>query len=294
MAFIINGAHVGDEVVEDEFESLKEHYQRLGEIVCCDRDVELRTYAKENVVNRTLLEQESVKRFGEIDDATVEARFEALKEEHGGDQNFYDNTGFNRGDRNVILAKLKSSLTVDRLLEAEVSVPDKATEEELERYYQDNLQRFLGEEEVRVSQIFIEPSSHEAAREAYMALRAVRRELLAGKDFDQAAREHGSDEDREIDLGWMKQGQTMPEVEAITFSMEVGEISPIVATHYGFHLFKVTDRKDAKPIPRDQISGFEEKYLSERRAMGIADLIDRIKSTSTVEEVGDSFSGSAH
>lgn len=294
MAFIINGAHIGDDVVEDEFESLKEHYQRLGEVVCCDRDVELRTYAKENVVNRTLLEQESVKRFGEIDDATVEARFEALKEEHGGDQNFYDNTGFNRGDRNVILAKLKSSLTVDRLLEAEVSVPDKATEEELERYYQDNLQRFLGEEEVRVSQIFIEPSSHEAAREAYMALRTVRRELLAGKDFDQAAREHGSDEDREIDLGWMKQGQTMPEVEAITFSMEVGEISPIVATHYGFHLFKVTDRKDAKPIPRDQISGFEEKYLSERRAMGIADLIDRIKSTSTVEEVGDSFSGSAH
>lgn len=294
MAFIINGAHIGDDVVEDEFESLKEHYQRLGEVVCCDRDVELRTYAKENVVNRTLLEQESVKRFGEIDDATVEARFEALKEEHGGDQNFYDNTGFNRGDRNVILAKLKSSLTIDRLLEAEVTVPDQATEEELERYYQENLPRFLGEEEVRVSQIFIEPSSHEAAREAYLALRALRKELLAGKDFDEAAREHGPDEDREIDLGWMKQGQTMPEVEAITFSMEVGEISPIVATHYGFHLFKVTDRKEAKPIPRAEIPGLAETYLGERRAMGIADLIDRIKSHSTVEEVEESHATTGH
>jgi hypothetical protein len=294
MAFIINGAHIGDDVIEDEFESLKEHYQRLGEVVCCDRDVELRTYAKENVVNRILLEQESVKRFGEIDEATVEARFEALKEEHGGDQNFYDNTGFNRGDRNVILAKLKSSLTVDRLLAAEVAVPDKASEEELERHYQDNLERFLGDEEVRVSQIFIEPSSHEAAREAYIALRTVRRELLAGKDFDQAAREHGSDEDREIDLGWMKQGQTMPEVEAITFSMEVGEISPIVATHYGFHLFKLTERKEAKPIPRDEIPGFEEKYLSERRALGIADLIDRIKSESAVEEIDELSVGADH
>ena len=294
MAFIINGAHIGDDVVEDEFESLKEHYQRLGEVVCCDRDVELRTYAKENVVNRILLEQESVKRFGEIDEATVEARFEALKEEHGGDQNFYDNTGFNRGDRNVILAKLKSSLTVDRLLAAEVAVPDQASEEELERHYQDNLERFLGDEEVRVSQIFIEPSSHEAAREAYIALRTVRRELLAGKDFDQAAREHGSDEDREIDLGWMKQGQTMPEVEAITFSMEVGEISPIVATHYGFHLFKLTERKEAKPIPRDEIPGFEEKYLSERRALGIADLIDRIKSESAVEEIEELSVGADH
>lgn len=294
MAFIINGAHIGDDVIEDEFESLKEHYQRLGEVVCCDRDVELRTYAKENVVNRTLLEQESVKRFGEIDDATVASRFEELKSEHGGDQNFYDNTGFNRGDHQVILAKLKSSLTVDRLLDEEVKVPEQATEEELERYYQDNLQRFLGEEEVRVSQIFIEPSSHEAAREAYIALRAVRRELLAGKDFDQAAREHGSDEDREIDLGWMKQGQTMPEVEAITFSMEVGEISPIVATHYGFHLFKVTERKEAKPIPRGEIQGFEEKYLSERRAIGIAALIDRIRSESTVEEVEEPTGVSGH
>ena len=122
----------------------------------------------------------------------------------------------------------------------------------------------------------------------------MRRELLAGKDFDQTAREHGSDEDREIDLGWMKQGQTMPEVEAITFSMEVGEISPIVATHYGFHLFKLTERKEAKPIPRDEIPGFEEKYLSERRALGIADLIDRIKSESAVEEIEELSAGADH
>lgn len=285
MAFIINGTRVGDEAVEEEFESLKEHYQRLGEVVCCDRDTELRGYARDNVVNRILLEQESVKRFGEIDGSAVEARFEELKTEHGGEQEFYENTGFNRGDHRMILEKLRSSLTIDRLLEAEVKVPEHATEEELEQYYRENLDLFLGEEEVRVSQIFIEPSSHEAAREAFLALRALRKELLAGKDFDEAAREHGSDEDRDIDLGFMKQGQTMPEIEAITFSMETGEISPIVATHYGFHLFKVTDRKEATPIPRKQIPGLEEKYLSELRAKEIADLIDRLKSESSIKEV---------
>ncbi len=285
MAFIINGTRVGDEAVEEEFESLKEHYQRLGEVVCCDRDTELRGYARDNVVNRTLLEQESMKRFGEIDDAAVEARFEELKTEHGGEQEFYENTGFNRGDQRMILEKLRSSLTIDRLLETELKVPEHASEEELEQYYRENLDRFLGEEEVRVSQIFIEPSSHEAAREAFLALRALRKELLAGKDFDEAAREHGSDEDRDIDLGFMKQGQTMPEIEAITFSMEIGEISPIVATHYGFHLFKVTDRKEATPIPREQIPGLGEKYLSELRAKEIADLIDRLKSESSIEEV---------
>lgn len=285
MAFIINGVRVGDEEIEEEFESLKEHYQRLGEVVCCDRDTELRQYARDNVIHRTLLEQESRKRFGDVEDATVEARFEALKADHGGEQSFYDNTGFGRGDLKVILAKIKSSLVVDRLIEAEVQLPEKASEEELEAYYREHLDHYMTQEEVRVSQIFIEPRSHEAAREAYFALREVRREILAGKDFEEAAREHGSHEERDIDLGFMKQGQTMPEIEAIVFSMETGEVSPIVATHFGFHLFKVTERREPAPIPRSEIPGFEENYLAERRAEGIADLIDRLKSASTIEEI---------
>lgn len=287
MAFIINGERIADEVLEDEFESIKEHYQSRGEVVCCDRDTEFRAYARDNVINRTLLEQESVKRYGEIADSAVEARFEEVKAEHGDEQKFYDNTGFNPGDRRVILEKLKSSMIVDRLFEAELKVPTDPAEEELEVYYQANLSRYMNSEQVRVSQIFIEPSSHEAAREAYLALRELRRELIAGKDFDLAAREHGSSEDREIDLGYMKQGETMPEIEAITFSMEVGEISPIVATHYGFHLFKVTDRQEPSPIPRSEVPGLSDQYLQEKRALAIEELIARLKAAGSIEEVSE-------
>lgn len=292
MAFIINGEHIGDEVLEDEFESIKEHYQSRGEVVCCDRDAEFRAYATDNVIHRTLLEQESVKRYGDITDSAVEARFEEVKAEHGDEQKFYDNTGFNPGDRRIILEKLKSSMVIDRLFEAELDLPADPADEELERYYQANLSRYMNSEQVRVSQIFIEPSSHDAAREAYVALRELRRELLAGKDFDLAAREHGSSEDREVDLGYMKQGETMPEIEAITFSMEVGELSPIVATHYGFHLFKVTDRKEPSPIPRSEIPGLRDQYLQEKRALAIEELIARLKAAGSIEEVGEA-AGSA-
>jgi len=285
MAYIINGKHIGDEILEDEFESIKEHYQSMGEVVCCDRDIEFRAYAKDNVINRTLLEQESVKRFGDISAEAVEARFEEIKAEHGDEQTFYDNTGFNPGDRRTILEKLKSSMIVDRLFDAELQLPAAPSAEELTAYYQENISRYMSGEQVRVSQIFIEPSSHEAAREAYLALRELRRELFAGKDFELAAREHGSSEDREIDLGFMKQGETMPEVEAITFSMEVGEISPIVATHYGFHLFKVTDRKDPAPIPQDEIPGLRDQYLQEKRAVAIEELINRLKAAGSIEEI---------
>lgn len=287
MAYIINGTKIPDSEIADEFESIKDHYQSMGEVVCCDRDEEFWQYARENVVNRTLLEQESNARFGEVTDAEVDERFEALKSEHGGEQNFYDNTGFNKGDEKVIWRKLKSSLTVDRLLDTEIGEISGPTREELQAYYERNIEQYLSPEEIRVSQIFIEPSSHDAAREAFVALREVREQILDGKDFDQAAREHGSDEDRDIDLGFMKQGETMPEVEAITFSMRIGEVSPIVATHYGFHLFKVTDRKEPAPVPLEKLEGLDEQWRLEKRNEAVEKVIAGLKEKGSVEEVAD-------
>lgn len=288
MAYLINGETIEDSVLEDEFESIKEHYQSLGEVVCCDRDEEFWGYARENVINRTLLEQESDARFGEIPEEQVDARFEELKNEHGGENEFYDNLGFNVGDREMIWNKLKSSLTVDRLLAEELDGDREPTDEELEAFYQENIERYMRPEEVRVSQIFIEPSSHEAAREAFVALRELRDEILDGKDFNEAAREHGSDEDRDIDLGFMQQGQTMPEVEAITFSMRVGEVSPVVATHYGFHIFTVTDRKEPTPLPRAEVEGLDEQWKVETRNQAIEAVIENLKEKSEIKEISSS------
>tara|TARA_B100000927_G_scaffold60336_2_gene46931 strand:+ start:17804 stop:18685 length:882 start_codon:yes stop_codon:yes gene_type:complete len=287
MAYIINGEHIGDQVIEDEFESIKDHYESIGESICCDRDEEIRNLSHENVINRTLLEQKSISKYGEAEEAAVEKRFEEVIAEHGGEQNFYDNTGFNPGDASVIKRKLKSRLMIDRLLEDELGKEASPTDEDLNKFYQENIENYMSEEQVRVSQIFVEPASQDAAKEAFIALRAVRQELLQGKDFDEAAREHSSDGDREVDLGFMKQGETMPEVEAITFSMNIGEISPIVATHYGFHLFKVTGHKEPEPIPLEEIEGLSERYLAEQKAKAIDDYIKQLKENGSVEEVAE-------
>ncbi len=176
-------------------------------------------------------------------------------------------------------------MTIDRYLNEKIEGSLEITEAEVGEYYERHQAEFMTKEEVRVSQIFIEPSSQEAAAEAFIALRDLREELLEGKNFDEAAREHGSDESREIDLGFMKQGETMPEIEAITFSMRVGEISPVVATHYGFHLFKVTDRNPAKAIPIEELDGIAANAELEKRNQAIDAVIEKIKSESTIEEV---------
>ena len=286
MAFKINGQAISDEEIYEEFESIKDHYSRLGEVVCCDRDEEFMNYARENVVNRAVLEQESLKKFGEVSEEQIEARLAEMKAEYGGDDEFYDNTGFNRGDDKMIYSRVKSGLLVDRVLEEALGDEPEPTEEELEAYYQENIERYLSQERVRVSQIFVEPSSHEGARDAYADLRKIREKLLSGElDFEKVAADHNEAEKNDIDLGFMAQGDTMPEIEAITFSMRTGEISPIVATHFGFHIFTITDREEPTPVPMNEIQDLSLQFKTERREKAISEVIEKLKEKSSIEEV---------
>ena len=286
MALIVNGEHIGDDVLEEEFDAIKDHYISLGEVVCCDRDEEFRGYARENVLNRILLRQESKSRYGDPTEEEIDGMIDRLKEEHGGEEQFYQNTGYRATDEGRIRQRVAMSIAVDKVLETEIGPEPDPSEEDLKAFYEENLKNYLTEEQVRVSQIFKEPKSHPDAKRCYRELREARQRLLAGEDFAVVADEV-SDKDKEaMDLGFFKMGETMPEIESITFSMEVGEVSPIVATHFGFHLFKVTERQAPEPIPFDTLKDqIRQQYLTSRREKAINELIDRLLAKSTVEEV---------
>jgi len=285
MAFIINGEKVGDEVIEDEFEAIKEQYLDAGEAVCCDRDEEFWTYARDNVVNRVLLEQASVKKFGEVKEAQVDAKFEQIVAEHGGADAFYDNTGFNRGDEFMLRRKVKSSIMVDRYLEDQFGDESDPTEDDIKAYYEENINRYMRSAEVEASQLFIEPKSHTAAKGVYEELCEVRFEILDGADFVEKAAEYCGLDKEEINMGYIQQGQNMPEIESLVFSMRPGEVSPVLASPFGFHMFKVTGRKEPSPIPMEEIPNLEETFLINRREKNISEIIDRLKGEGSVEEV---------
>lgn len=77
----------------------------------------------------------------------------------------------------------------------------------------------------------------------------VLNEIKAGADFAEKAKEFGSDSTKETggDLGWFGAGQMVPEFEKAVFALKEGELGQeLVKTQFGYHIVKLTGKKQAK------------------------------------------------
>lgn len=138
-------------------------------------------------------------------------------------------------------------------------VEKQSTPQNLETYFQMNQDAFDGSQ-VRASHILVEfpptPSVEEKAA-AYKKIQAIQGQLAAGADFASLAKEHSDCQSKHQggDVGYFVRKGKMTESFARTaFALEVGKVSDIVETEYGYHLIKVTDKKAGQEIAFETVA----------------------------------------
>lgn len=109
----------------------------------------------------------------------------------------------------------------------------------------DSLPYFNAEVEIGQIVVFAEPTilQKEAAR---VKAEKIKEDILFGSDFGFQALLYSDDPGsatKDGDLGYVKRGELVPEFEAVAFRLEVGEISDVVETEFGFHIIQLLDRK---------------------------------------------------
>lgn len=78
----------------------------------------------------------------------------------------------------------------------------------------------------------------------------VLEELESGTDFARLAEQY--DPQTLGNLGWFPRGYlTIPALDEILFNLEPGEISDIIETDIGYHIIKVIDKDDDRPLAPD-------------------------------------------
>ncbi|MFK7159922.1 SurA N-terminal domain-containing protein [Marinospirillum sp. MEB164] len=127
-----------------------------------------------------------------------------------------------------------------------ISVSEAQIEAEYARYVQ--TQRELSQR-VRPANLMLTFSNAEERAQAERQLEAWRRAILAGEaDFADLAREFSADPvsaRRGGTMNWIRRGSLEPSLDEAIFALaEVGDLTEVVESSSGLHLFQLTDREE--------------------------------------------------
>lgn len=122
---------------------------------------------------------------------------------------------------------------------------DKAKVEELVREAYNRLK-----EEVRVSHILVKVDKEAEPEDtivAYNRILDLRKSVLSGKSFEQVASTHsqGPSAKQGGNIGYFTALQMVYPFESASYNTQVGSISDLLRTKFGYHFLKVTDRRRA-------------------------------------------------
>lgn len=146
---------------------------------------------------------------------------------------------------------------------------DMVLEQRAREVYRAETKRFAINEEVKASHILILSTTENAEAKAAEVLA----ELKAGKDFEELAKAHSQDPGSGAkggDLGFFGRGRMVKEFEETAFQLKAGELSGVVKSQFGYHIIKVTERKEPGKQPFEEVRDtlykeVAQKILSEGR-----------------------------
>ncbi|MFH1569730.1 MAG: peptidyl-prolyl cis-trans isomerase [Gemmatimonadota bacterium] len=121
-----------------------------------------------------------------------------------------------------------------------------ATDAEIQAYYDGHRSEYEHPEQVRASYVVFPrlPSAADSVQ-AQEEIERVRKEILSGRDFAEAAGEVSEDEGSAAnggELGVFGRGRMVKAFEDAAFALEVGQVSEPVQTRFGWHLIKVEEK----------------------------------------------------
>ena len=180
--------------------------------------------------------------------------------------------------------EVRKGLARNQFMEAQWAGKINVTEEDAQKYYQENIKQFETPEQVRASHILIKPEftdpnadpnadPNEAKAKARTKTEDLLKQLKDGADFAELAKNYSAcpSAPKGGDLGFFPRGETTPAFENTAFELEIGQISDIVETEYGYHIIKVTEHKDASTTSLEQAKDDIIKQLTQTKQSEIAE-----------------------
>lgn len=146
-------------------------------------------------------------------------------------------------------------------------------DEEIKQYYEINKKEFMRPERVKVSQILLDTENK--AIEVYERVKDASEEYFRTVAKEESVSLEAS---KGGEMGVFEMGQLPFEMETVIFSLKEGEISPVVESSYGYHIFRLDKREVPELISeKDAGPSINLKLLELKVKNRISDHLEELK-----------------
>ena len=170
----------------------------------------------------TVSEEELAEEISGIKEAAGDGDFDSMVTEHYGTMEKWKD-------------EIRRKVMIRKCIETVIGPKIEVTEETARQYYDSHLKEYTIPRQVRARMILV--TREEEARNI--------RKGLTVKDFAEVAKEVSISPESSSggDLGYFGRGEMPKEFEDVVFNLQVGRISRVIKTGYGYHIFLVEARR---------------------------------------------------
>ncbi|WJE55759.1 peptidylprolyl isomerase (plasmid) [Bacillus cereus] len=201
---------------------------------------ELKETAGKVVLQQTMLNKILLDKY-KVSDDEAKKKVEELKKQMGDNFKAYL-TQAGAKDEDDLKKKIKSQIAFEKAVKASV------TEKEIKNLYKPKL---------KASHILVK--DEKTAKE-------IKEKLNNGEDFAVLAKQYSEDpgsKEKGGELSEFGPGETNPEFEEAAYKLEAGQVSDPIKSSHGYHIIKLTEKKELKPF--DQEKDNIRKELEQKR-----------------------------
>ncbi|MBP7056127.1 MAG: peptidylprolyl isomerase [Candidatus Omnitrophica bacterium] len=252
IAVIVNNEAVTlgeiDQMLLPVYARYKAAYKDQRELV--KKMEEARQKIVEQLIEDKLILSEAKKQNIEIDEKEVEARIRQVEKQ------FASKNAFTRAlmEQHLSVKELKNKyreqMMVKKIIDSKIGSRVIITPVEVHAYYNSHISDFTQPAEAKIRNILIKIKDENDIQRAAGLAKDIEDKLKAGEDFASLAQSYseGPAASEGGLMGTIRKGDMMPELEESIFSLKEGDISGIVQSPLGYHIFKIEEMKPQRTL----------------------------------------------
>ncbi len=255
------------------------------------RNVALFMGAVDNIISTAILKNQARQLNIVTDQAMLDQQIQALSKQFPTPEAFQKALAAQKTTEAELRKNLEESVKMQQVIEQAVKDVPPPTEEDIQKYYENNPKNFLASEQVHVAHILLlvdKNATPEQKEEIKKKIEGIRADIEAAKTtFEDAAKNFSQDTanaPKGGDLGFFSRGRMVKPFEDAAFGGEPGTLTPVIESQFGFHIIKIIEKKPAGTVSLEEVKPRIRQYLDQTNKRKVMlQYVNELKAKASIE-----------